>query len=167
MQPYLLVLGLGVAALVQTSLLPPLAVAGVTPDLTLVLVVGWALLRGARSAALWALIAGLWLDLLSGGPFGMYTLGLLAAAAVAGLGGGTVFRSHLILPIVMVVVATLVQGAVQLLLLALVGDGVVLTGSLVRLLLLELVYNSVVTLLVFPVLAWLSRVTGQERLPLE
>lgn len=169
MNPYLLVLGLGVVALVQVSLLPAFAVAGVPPDLTLVIVVSWALLRGSRSAILWALIAGIWLDLLSGGPFGMYTLGLVAAAAVAGLGGNTVFlgSTNFILPILMAAAATLAQSAVQWLMLLLTGDTLSVPDMLLRLVAPEMVYNAALMIVVYPIMVRISRATGQVRLPLE
>jgi hypothetical protein len=38
---------------------------------------------------------------------------------------------------------------------------------LLRLVFPEIAYNSVVMLVVYPLLSWVNRVTGQERLPLE
>lgn len=167
MNPYLLVLALGLAALFQVSFLPALAIGGVTPNLMLVVVVGWGLLRGIRPALTWALIGGLALDLLAGGPFGSYTLSLAAAASVSGLGSDIVFRSHLILPLAIVALATLAQAVVQLLVLLATGHSLLPTDTLVRLLLIETAYNTLLMLLLYPLLAWLSRVTGRERLALE
>lgn len=167
MNPYALLVGLGLAALLQVSLLPTWSVAGVAPDLMLVLVVGWAILRGTRSALAWAFVGGLWLDLLAGGPFGSYTLGLLAVAYVAGLGGEAVFRSHLALPFVMTVAGTVTQGAVHGVLLFLLGRSLPAPEPALRLVLTETAYNLVLMLLCYPLLAWVSRVTGPARLPLE
>ena len=167
MMPYLLLLALGLAALAQVSLLPATEVAGVWPDLTLVIVVAWTLLRGARSALIWALVAGVWLDLISGGPFGMYTLGLVAAVLVAGLGGRTIFRSHLLLAIGMVAAATIVQNLIQLLLLWLTGAAIVLSDALLRLTMPEVAYNMIAMVIVYPLLALVNRATERERLPLE
>lgn len=167
MMPYLLLLALGLAALAQVSLLPAIEVAGVWPDLTLVIVVAWTLLRGVRSALIWALVAGLWLDLISSGPFGMYTLGLVAATLVAGLGGRTILRSHLLLAIGMVAAATVVQNLIQLLLLWLTGATIILQDALLRLTLPEVAYNMIAMAIVYPLLAWVNRATQRERLPLE
>lgn len=167
MAPYILVLALAVVALVQVSLLPALSVAGVYPNLALVVVVAWALLRGARSAVIWALIAGLWLDLLSGRPFGGYMLGLVAAAYVAGLGAATVYRSSILLALAITAITTVVQDGIQLALLWLGGGTYPLPDTLLRLVLPEIVYNGVVMLVVFPLLSWVNRVTGREQLPLE
>jgi rod shape-determining protein MreD len=167
MIPYLLFLSLALAALVQVSLMPSMQVAGVWPDLALVIVVAWTLLRGARSGIIWALVAGAWLDLTSGGPFGMYTLGLIAATLVAGLGGRTVFRSHVLLALAMVAAATVVQNMIQYLLIWLTGAHVPFADALLRLTVPEVAYNMIVMLLVYPVLAWVNRVTERERLPVE
>lgn len=166
--PYLLVIAFGAAALVQVALLPALKIGGVAPNLILDIVVAQALLQGTRAALVWALIGGLWLDLLSGGPFGMYTLGLLAAAWVTGIGGRTVYRNHLLLTIAMVLAATVAQGLVHLVMLSLANgiDGLDLP-ALARVLALEGLVNAGMMLFVYPLVAWVDRVTGQERLPLE
>jgi rod shape-determining protein MreD len=167
MIPYLLVLALGLAALLQVSLLPALKIGGVYPNLVLMVIVAWALLRGARSAVIWALIAGLWLDLLSGRPFGGYTLGLVVAAYLAGLGAQTVYRPTIFLALAMAAVATILQDGIQMLLLWLSGGTFSPPDALLRLVLPEVVYNSAVMLVVYPLLSWVNRTTGQERLPLE
>jgi rod shape-determining protein MreD len=167
MIPYLLVLALALAALVQVSLLPALSVAGVYPNLPLMIVTAWALLRGVRSAMIWALIAGLALDLLSGRAFGGYTLGLVAAAYLAGWGSQTVYRPSIWLALAMAAAVTVVQDGIQLALLGLNGGTITLPDTLLRLVLPEIVYNCIVMLAVYPVLSWVNRVTGQERLPLE
>ena len=133
----------------------------------LVIVVAWGVLRGARGAMIWALIGGLWLDLLSSGPFGGYTLGLLAGAAIAGFGSGTIYRSHWILALAMVALATVAQDLIYVALLWLGQRPVSLTDTLTRLVLPEILYNMLLMLLVFPVLSWVNRVTGRERLPVE
>jgi rod shape-determining protein MreD len=167
MMPYLLLLALGLAALVQVSLLPAFSVAGVSPNLTLMLVTAWAVLRGARSAVIWALVAGLWLDLLSGQWFGAYTLGLVAAALLAGWASQTVYRPTIWLAVAMGAAVTLVQTGIQLALLLLNGGTISLPDTLLRSVAPEIVYNSIVMLAAYPVLSWINQKTGQERLPLE
>lgn len=167
MMPYLLVLALGLAALIQVSLLPAMRIAGVYPNLPLVVVVAWALLRGTRSAIIWAIIAGLWLDLLSSRAFGGYTLGLVLAAYLAGLAAQTMYRPTVLLALVMAGAITIVQDGVQLALHWLSGGTFSPPDALLRLVLPEIVYNSAVMLVVFPLLSWIHRATGQERLPLE
>jgi rod shape-determining protein MreD len=167
MTPYLLVLALGLAALVQVSFLPALRIVGVYPNLPLMIIVAWALLRGTRSAIIWALITGLWLDLLSGRAFGIYTLGLIVAAYLAGLGAQTVYRPTLLLALAMAALVTIVQDSIQLVLIWVSGGTFALSDALFRLMLPEIVYNCVIMLVVFPLLSWVNQITSRERLPLE
>ncbi len=71
-----------IAALVQGSVLPFVIGDRVPLNLVLVLVIGWALLRGLQSALVWAVVGGLWLDLLSGVPLGTAMLALSLVAYV-------------------------------------------------------------------------------------
>lgn len=167
MAPYLLFFALGLVALVQVSFLPALGISPLPPDPMLVIVVAWGVLRGARSALIWALIGGLWLDLLSSGPFGAYTLGLLAAAGIAGFGSGTIYRSHWLLALAMVALATVAQDLIQVAMLWLVQKPVSIPDSLTRLVLPEILANMILMLFVFPVLGWVNRVTERERIPVE
>ncbi len=167
MNLYLLLLGLGAAALLQVSFLPNLAVGGVTPDLMLVLVVGWAVLWDTSSAIAWAAIGGLWLDFLSGSPFGFYTAGLIVAALVAGLGARMFHSGNLLLPLAMVTLATLARSLLQIALLALTGHRLLPLDILVRMLSLEIVANVLIMALIYPLLSALSRAVGRERLSLE
>lgn len=167
MAPYLLFFALGLVALAQVSLIPALGISPVPPDPMLVIVVAWGVVRGARSVLIWALIGGLWLDLLSTGPFGSYTLGLLVAAGIAGFGSGTIYRSHWLLALAMVALATVAQDLVQVAMLWFSQRPVSLPDTLTRLVLPEILANVVLMLIVFPILSWVNRITGRERIPVE
>ena len=75
-----------IAALVQGSVLPFIIGNRVPVNLVLVLVIGWALLRGLKSALIWAMVGGLWLDLLSGVPLGSAMLALTLVAYTCTIG---------------------------------------------------------------------------------
>ena len=75
-----------IAALVQGSILPFVIGSRVPVNLVLVLVIGWALLRGLKSALVWAVVGGLWLDLLAGVPLGTAMLALSLVAYVCTIG---------------------------------------------------------------------------------
>jgi rod shape-determining protein MreD len=77
------------AALLQVTLAPRLEIAGAFPNLVLLAVVGWTLLRGAGAGIGWAVAGGLLLDLLAPGPLGVHALAL----AVAAYGTGFLKRS--------------------------------------------------------------------------
>src|SRR5919199_2723049 len=87
------------AALIQSSFLPALGLVRVRPDLVLLCVVVWAVLRGGREALPWAFAGGLLLDLFSGGPFGASALALVLVAFCASLAEGGIFRNAYTLPL--------------------------------------------------------------------
>ncbi len=107
MTPYFLIPLLALLALAQTTLTPMLPAGTAKPDLLLVLVVAWGIVRGNGEATLWGLGGGLFLDLLSGVPFGLQTLGLAAVGLLADLMETNFFRSNILIPLAAIFVATI------------------------------------------------------------
>jgi len=113
MSPLLLFL-----ALLQSTTVARFKVAGVKPDLVLLMVVIGALVYGARPGVLWAFVAGIGLDLFSGGPFGASSLALMASALVASLGHRPFSRFNALVPLSAAALGTVVYAAVYLTILA-------------------------------------------------
>ena len=137
---------------------------GVEPELMLMVVVSWSLLRGTGEGMVWALIGGVSLDLLSGAPFGMMTVALLVVSFLSGLGERSVFRTHILLPVVMALVTTLLYDLIILLILALTGRPVAWTDSVVHVVLPSTLINTLLIPLVFWPLQWLHRKTEREEI---
>jgi len=158
---YLFTLLLMLAGLVESALLPYLRIAGHQPDLILVMVASWSVLRGAREGILWALIGGIVLDLFSGAPFGVFTAALVGASLIAGAGSASFFRSHALLPFIGVILATLVYYLISLVLLYLSGRAIDWPASISRVVGPALLANALLMLIVFPAIRWLHRHTSQ------
>lgn len=99
---------MGLLAILQASVLPRLAIAGVVPQLTFVVAVAWGLLRGMDEGLVWAFIAGIWVDLFSVTP-----LGLSSLAFMAGVAGPLLLRQalpprRLLVAMLMVVLGTII-----------------------------------------------------------
>lgn len=105
------------AALAQASLVPFVAPPGVRLDLVLVLVVIWGILRGPREGLVWAFIGGVCLDLTSGGPWGTAPLALVVVAFCTSVGEVNLFKSSVLLPVLIVFWATIFFALVYLFLL--------------------------------------------------
>lgn len=73
------------ALLLETVLLPGLAVQGVVPAVVLLTVVGFGLAEGSESGSRYGFVAGFVVDLLSGGLIGLSALVFLLAGFCAGL----------------------------------------------------------------------------------
>nr|WP_290667006.1 rod shape-determining protein MreD [Ardenticatena sp.] len=101
------ILAMLVAAIVQATWAHHFAIGGVHPDLVLLIVVAWSLLRGTREGVILAFLGGFFLDLLSAAPFGVFTMPLLLVAFITGLGEVNILRSTFILPLLVGFLATL------------------------------------------------------------
>jgi rod shape-determining protein MreD len=112
MNAYLSFLLLGALALLQSTLLPQVRVLGVQPDMVLLVIVAWSLLRGSEEGMLWALIGGLALDMLSSAHMGVNTLPLLLIGFLTGLWQRDIVRQDLLVPFLVIPIATILyQGA--------------------------------------------------------
>jgi len=67
---------------IQTSLTTHFSVSGYTPQLLLVIVLGWCLLKDYQEALLWAVVGGILLDLFSTASFGISALALVGVVIV-------------------------------------------------------------------------------------
>ena len=146
---YLVIPLLVAVALLQTAVMPHLAIRGVFPDLTLLVVVSWSLLRGIREGMIWGFIAGLAVDLFSGAPFGAATFSLLAVSFLSGLGQATVVRARFVLPLIAVFAATIIYDLLFLFIVWISGQPVAWLDSLVRVILPSAILNTVLTPFVF------------------
>lgn len=161
---YLVVPILAVVAILQTTLVPNLTIWGVFANLPLLIVVCWGLLRGPREGALWGFIAGLMVDLLSGAPFGAATLSLIVVGFLAGLGEATVFRASIVLPMVVMFLATVVYDLLFLLIVQISGQPVALLDSIWRLVLPSALLNAALTPIFFLTMRWLYTRYGRKEM---
>ena len=139
------------------TLSPYVEINGVHPDLVLVLIIGWTILRGLREGVIWALMGGLSLDFTSGSPFGLFTLIMLIVALATSLFHGRMFGSSIILPLCLTFPLSLLFNGLALLLLNLAGQPVVWGDAFSYVLAPVAVFNTATMLFVFPLLYWLNR----------
>ena len=141
-------------------MMPHVRLLGVSPNLVLLLTVSSILLQGMRGGLLAALVGGLMLDALSGAPFGLSTVSLVLASALAGLGEINVFRAAKFLPYATIVMATLVYNVIVLFLLQMTGHAVIWHASLWRVVLPAMLVNLVCMPVVYGLSYWLRKRLG-------
>jgi rod shape-determining protein MreD len=149
---------LALAAVLEATLLSQLRLFGGTVDLVLLLVLNWTIVGEWRGGAIWALMGGLCLDLLSGGPFGANALGLVLVAYGASLSEGRFWNSHVLLPLASVLLGTVVYHLVYLSALAVTGHTVAWSLSLSQVTLPTALLNTLLMLPVYQFVRWLHSV---------
>jgi rod shape-determining protein MreD len=152
------------AVLLQITLAPFVKINGVHPDLVLLLVIGWIILRDLGEGLVWALLGGVSLDLASSAPFGVFTLTMLLVALVASASHGRVFGSSIVLPLSLTFPLSLLFNGLALLLLTLFGRPVVWSDAFFDVLLPVAIFNTAVMVLVFPLLYLLNRFLNPQPL---
>ncbi len=87
---------------------------GLIPDLVLILVVSYAMLRGPWYGAILGLTAGLIADLFAGGPVGVGALAKTVVGFSAGLLEKAIFKDNLLVPFLALLAGTIINEAVFL-----------------------------------------------------
>jgi len=140
--------GLLVAALLlQVTVLDLIRVAGVKPDLVLILVVFNALLRGQLRGALWGFGAGLMVDIATGDYFGLNALVQMAVGYLAGLARTRLYVDSGVMAAVVTLLVSLSGGVVHYLLLAYVDISISPGIALLKVIFPGAVYNAFTALL--------------------
>jgi rod shape-determining protein MreD len=101
-------------AVLQSSLLNRFPFLDGTANLILLASVSWALTGRVTESLVWAFVGGLFLDLLSGAPFGVSSMALVIACYLASLTEGRFWEGHPLAPLGVMAAASLVFFAVTI-----------------------------------------------------
>jgi len=153
-------------ALVQTVLLSRVSLWGARPDLMLLVVLVWAVVRGIDEGLVWGFIGGLIVDLLSGGPLGATVLALLAVAFLAGQPWGQGIGSPVVRLLPLALLSVVAYHLVLLIVLAWTGHVVDWGFALLQVAGPSALLNTLLSPFVQRPLAWLERKIRGERFAL-
>ena len=151
------------AALLQGTVAPLIAVGGARPLLPILVAGAWAVAAGAREAIWWAFVGGVASDLLSGGPLGAFALASLPP--VAAIGARDLGQSRppsIVAGALLVGLAAVVAGLLYLGILLVtaqpVGSAPLAAGTAVA----SGIYTGVLALAVYPAARLVRRVTERQ-----
>jgi len=145
------------AAILQSVALPGAILLGVRPDLVLVVVVSWGLLRGWEDGLVVGLVGGLMTDLTAATPFGINIVRLGVVGVAAGLAMQRLAHQGPLVPFAAAAVGTLLGFALMVLGMQATRWALPWEYSLVFQELPRVVLNTVIMAVAFPALRALSR----------
>lgn len=150
-------------AVLQSTLLRFVEIAGVAPDLVLIVVIFIGHRNGVMPAQLSGFVAGVVLDVLGLAPLGFYALIYTVIGALFGITRGKVFVDPIFIPVVLAVIAMLIKALLALLIGAFfsiqgVSGEVFASGYL-----LEIGYTGLVAPVLFGVLGTASWLQADRR----
>ena len=150
-----------VTIIIQSTVLPLVAIQGIYPDMLLVVVVSYSLLSGKERGVGMGFFAGLVQDLAFGSVFGANTLSKLAIGYFFGLAERKVFKEHVLLPVATTAVATIVNCFFIFSILSIFGYKIGIIPSIVDNVLPLTLYNLVIAIPVHHLIYRLTRITAE------
>lgn len=150
-------------AIAQGTVLQFVEIAGVRPDLVLVLLLFIANKNGMMTGQLVAVVVGVVLDVLGAAPLGFHVLVYSVVAALFGITRGKVFVDPVFIPVLFGAVGVLLKGLVAGFLASMFGLEPVLTSLFAPAYWLELAYTAVLTPVFFAILSFLPFLQPDRR----
>jgi rod shape-determining protein MreD len=152
-----------VCSFVQSTWLGGIAVFGVVPDISLVVLIWVSYKNGLVEGPAAGFLSGLVEDFLSASPLGFHAFVKTAVAALMALLHGSFFIDRLVLPILLGIAGTLAKAIIAFALYLVFGSAIHIYSILGRTLWIEAAYNGLIAPIVFLALTPLSRFLVTER----
>lgn len=142
--------------ILETTLLPYLAVRGVVPHTALLIAVSYALLRGRKEGAIVGFFSGLLFDIFFGTLMGYHAVLLMGIAYLFGRYQKHFYRENYLLPILFCILAAILYETFCLLTTQLAQGEIYLFYFLLRILLPQIVYTAAITIPLYRLLFGLN-----------
>ncbi len=153
---------LALVAIGQAVIGPHLALLQAKPNLVLLLVLAWTLIRGRREGMFIGFFGGLWLDSLGMSPLGASSLALVVASFLVGMGRHQVRTTHILFSAWAAVLGTLAFTIIYHLTLGLIQTTAVWLEELGSGLWFQVVFQTSLMLLLVPFLRRLLQVRTEQ-----
>ncbi len=151
------------SVVLQSTALRWIALKGVVPDLALIVLVFTAVRRGSMTAQLSGFAGGLVEDLLSLSPLGFHAFFRTVVGFFYGLTSGNIFVDPILMPVILVMIATVVKGLIASLLVAFLAVPAAGFGVFAGPLWIELGYNAILAPFLFGLLGLVKPLRSREK----
>ncbi len=144
---------LSLLVLLQTNILRVVAIGGAVPDIALITLVYLANKNGSMSAQVSGFAVGIVQDFVSLAPLGFHALVRTITGYLFGLTRGNIFVDPILVPVLIVLAATILKGILTGLVAGIFGIGSAFPGLFSSTFLIEILYNSVLAPFIFGLLS--------------
>ena len=144
------------AYLLQSTVFSHLELAGIKPNLLLIVTAAFGFMRGPKEGMWIGLAAGLLLDVQCGDIIGFYGLIYLLVGALNGLFEQLFFDEDIKLPLFLITLSEFLYGIVIYFLMFLLKSDFKFPYYLGSIIVPELIYTIMVTLIVYPLILWVN-----------
>lgn len=151
------------AFLLQTTALHAIELAGVVPNILLILTVCYAYMRGRTSGLLIGFLCGILLDMQFGNVIGLYAFIFMTIGFLCGYCQKIYFTDNYILPCALVGISDLIYGVYYFVTEFLVRGRLYFGFAFVSVILPEIIYTLIVSVFLFRLLNLLEKVVSEKR----
>jgi rod shape-determining protein MreD len=148
--------GCFLAATLTAALTPYVKVLGVTPDLLLIFVACWAMVRGRAEAMVVVPLAGLLRDLMTSDPVGTSVLALAPIVFLSSLRDLRPVESDFLPAVAVVATATFAYAVISMAVLTAVGDEVPWWTGTLRVTVPAMAVNALFAVIIYAPMRWLT-----------
>ncbi len=135
--------------ILQSTLFQQIRIYGVIPNTALILVISFAIYGGKNEGAVIGFFAGILQDIVFGHTIGLNALIFTVIGYLIGLMDQKIFKDNLLVPFILTALTTVFYEMVNLLLIFLLGYRIELLNIIKKMLITEVIYNSVVSLIIY------------------
>lgn len=143
--------------ILQSTVFKAIAFGGIIPNLMIVLTASFGFMRGEKSGLLFGFFCGLLADIFFGSVIGLYAMIYMYIGYANGKFNRIFYPEDIKLPLALILVSDLAYGLLCYIILFLMRGRFHFSYYLVHIIIPEMVYTIVVTLLFYPFVLWINK----------
>ena len=141
----------------QSTVFKSIAFGGIIPNLMIVLTASFGFMRGEKAGILFGFFCGLLADIFFGTVIGLYAMIYMYIGYANGKFNMIFYPEDIKLPLALIFVSDMAYGLLSYIILFLMRGRFHFTYYLIHIILPEMVYTIVVTLIFYPFLLWINK----------
>ena len=141
----------------QSTVFKSIAFGGIIPNLMIVLTASFGFMRGEKAGILFGFFCGLLADIFFGSVIGLYAMIYMYIGYANGKFNMMLYPEDIKLPPALIFVSDMAYGLLSYIILFLMRGRFHFTYYLIHIILPEMVYTIVVTLIFYPFLLWINK----------
>ena len=141
----------------QSTVFKSIAFGGIIPNLMIVLTASFGFMRGEKAGILFGFFCGLLADIFFGSVIGLYDIIYMYIGYANGKFNMIFYPEDIKLPLALIFVSDMAYGLLSYIILFLMRGRFHFTYYLIHIILPEMVYTIVVTLIFYPFLLWINK----------
>lgn len=141
----------------QSTVFKSIAFGGIIPNLVIVLTASFGFMRGEKAGILFGFFCGLLADIFFGSVIGLYAMIYMYIGYANGKFNMIFYPEDIKLPLALIFVSDMAYGLLSYIILFLMRGRFHFTYYLIHIILPEMVYTIVVTLIFYPFLLWINK----------